>query len=649
MTADHVSEPEEYWLSRPAFWLIGILFLLLAFCQQPTFERNPELAMTRQRGYSAAVEQLVKQKCLLPKEVNKAGREIITFTKAAGCPSQAVFESYSNKTFLAGDLLALVRQRWIIDRAAATPQLERLRPSAHLIRFSAEREAAWRGLITYAAKHQSPHSGRLVWASTEGGSPPRDCPNRRIDGVISDQPGEPRAFVSLGTFVSCGSRVWQAVERIEVISETTGSAERTREPTLASVARRIEVGSEQVADARIESSIWYELHKETQLVLEKHLERAVTSGRSEKTIRAAILLMDGRTGEIRAAATHPVRPSRADLGSWWTKNWNFEQLPVGSTAKIPFAVAISQANPSYLERISPPSLSGRASAICGKNANCLGRLSNKNGTSFTKFIAVSSNSHALWLLDEARRGKANGRDKAPGWEDIFRQVACVEPGTGGPSLEQDYGCSGYLWRTAKNAKLGSAEPVLTLKMDPNVSVDPYFNYYINILGGLRSQWTTANLAQAYARIFSNSAVNPRLTARLRLEEKEGKPRSIGLSKSVWTNVLIGMKQALQSGTASELCKSIPCEDGNRVGQVRLYAKTGTATIGRDEDARMLVIVAAKTRDGADPESWSAITDLKIIVITQRYENEKGSAAERSNAIVLAQKLFKNPTFRAWLQ
>ena len=640
MTADHVNEPEEYWIRRPAFWLVGILFFLLAFCHRPTFERNPELAMTAERGYSAAVEQLVKQKCLLPKELDNTGREIIVFTNAAGCPSQAVFKSYSNKTFLAGDMLALVRQRWIIDRAAAKPQLERLRPGAHLIRFSAEREASWRGLITYAAKHQSPHSGKVVWASAEGDSPPRDCPNRRVDGVISDKPG------GLGAFVSCGSRVWQAVVWIEVISETTGSAERTREPTLASVARRIEVGSEQVADSRIESSIWYELHRETQLALEKHLERAVSS---EKAIRAAILLMDGLTGEIRAAATHPLRHSQADGGSWWMKNWNFEQLPVGSTAKVPFAVAISQANPSYLERISPPSLSGRASAICGKNANCRGRLSNKNGTSFTKFIAVSSNSHALWLLDEARRGKANGRDKAPGWEAIFRQVACVEPGTGGPSLEQDYGCSGYLWRTAKNAKLGSAEPVLALKMDPNVSVDPYFNYYINILGGLRSQWTSANLAQAYARIFSNSAVNPRLTAKSQREEKEDEPASIGLSKPVWTNVRAGMKQALQFGTASDLCKSIPCEDVNRVGRVRLYAKTGTASIGRDEDARMLVIVAAKTRDGADPESWSAITDLKIIVITQRYENEKGSAAERSNAIVLAQKLFKNPRFRAWLQ
>ena len=623
----------------PLMLLIAVFFAVL-WGRPNTLKPEPGQAMSEKRGYKAAVDLLVERKCLTL-ETGGARKRVVLAPAKPGCPSRAALDSYSKATFLGGDMAGLVDQRWQFVSAETTGggsalNLRAIRKNAHSLRFAGGDHSIWGGTIAYAPRSGEPDSSD-VWA---GATDVRDtlgaCPNMRIDGEAGVK------TATLHQFVTCDDKkLSQRVRPVQAISRLDLSAERTREPTLASAAKRLEVPSlTKSINGSIDSSIQHDLHFAMQRVLGEHLKDARNNpNKNEKTVRAGLLLMDGLTGEIHAAATHPAKPE--DIGSdqadnWRTKNWNFEQLEIGSTAKIPFAAAIAQAKPKLVVNGQGPTKAWRP-GFCGGVQNCKDRAREGLGLNFRQFIQFSSNGHALWLLDQAQKGNT------PGWEDNLRTFACIEPMRG----KRDTGCGKQLWTTRKGHPIGESEPYLQLDMGSARRGRLYSEYYINILGGMKSSWTNVNLAQAYARIFSDRKVNPRLTD----DGVEGGVKAttrLNINSGVWAAIRDGMRGVVLAdgkGTAFQLCKRLACANGNQYGNLWLYAKTGTATISTKagDNSKTFVLLVVKTASAAPPNRPADITALKVIVITQRYN------ADGASAVDLAIDLFGNTEFRKWLE
>lgn len=633
-----VSSPLAF---RPAFLLLGAILLAVLFAHRTPIPNDPGQAMVENRGYMAAANALAQHGCLRIKPLPQ-GEGRLTIERAPvpppGCPPQDVFDAYRAQSFLGGDMAGLVSQRWLFA-STDNPQPTGIRANAHVIRFAGGPQTSWAGSVLYADGAVTGPPQRLWFDGRTVKAAPPSCPDMLVDGEPAKGP------VALYQYAQCAGTAWQNVEAVQQISETTGSAARVREPSLASVARRLEVPG---TSSNIVSTVQRALHFRTEQILRAHLCKADTTGKIEKTIRAGVLLMDGKTGEIAAAATHPLQAD--EVGSdhkdnWLTRNWNFERMPIGSTAKMPFAAAITQASPALLDRRSPLRVSADFCPRAREGDACRRRAQSELGTTFRDFIAFSSNGHALWLLDQARHADVAA------WQQNLRRFACIEPleGNGDPS------CSGFLWRSdragAGLAQRGTAEPVLALDMDHLNGETLFAAYYLDILGGNRSSWTSTNLAQAYARIFTDTTVNPRLTP------ADGPPPpALGIDPRVWQAIRDGMAGALERGTAKALCSAIGCTGDtlatrHRLGRLWLYAKTGTPTItgGGDDgensdgdDAKLLVLLAATTRTGAEPQRPSDISGLKLVVITQRY-NKPGRAA-----LDLAASLFRDARFRSWI-
>ena len=609
MTIAHGHTP---WIKQPLFWLLLAIFTAV-FIPRGTLKPEPDQAMDNSRGYKAAVDRLASRQCLKLDQESKEKRIIFAGQKT-GCPSKEQFTAYVKATFLSGDMAGLIEQRWQFDSEGKPSAI---RANAHRLRFAGGERSIWGGSILYAPG-AGPTPG-LTWGRAANlGQNPLGCNDKR----------------ELNQYDICGNNgntLWQRVERIQAISERPGSAPRVREPTLASVAQRLELPG---MEGSVDSSIRYTLHFAVQAELEGHLEKAKNGlYKNEKTVRAGVLLMDGLTGEIHAAATHPAKQEdigTGDSAQWLTKNWNFERLEIGSTAKIPFAAAIAQANTDLLK--SGPKKSWKP-GFCGAEENCRNRASEGLGLTFQSFIAKSSNGHALWLLDQARKNRALG------WDDNLRAFACIEPMQGKSAA----GCDGQLWTNPGGTRAGEAEPLLQLDMGHARRGNLYAEYYINILGGMRSRWTSANLAQAYARIFSDRPINPRMTI-----GDDTVQTALGIKPQVWRNIRDGMAAVVKAkggGTGHLLCESIVCTNDNQYGNIWLYAKTGTATISNKagDDSKTLVIMAITPKGKGRPESPEDIKAMKIIVITQRYN------ASGTSAIDLAIKLFSNARFKEWLQ
>ncbi len=612
---------ETPWVKMPLFWLLVVLFAAILIGRPDRLERKADQAMQPTRGYKAAVDQLVAKGCLKLRGQG-GGKRVVFADNNGACPSRAQLDAYAGATFLSRDMAGLIDQRWQFGGDGQTPVLRAIRPNAHLLRFAAGDQGQWGGAVLYAKGYGEPASGYMWAGSNTVRDKLSDCGAMRIDGKLGEVKAE------LGQYVWCGGTLWQRVARIGSISEHIGSVQRVREPTLASAVKRLEV-PQMTGD--VESSLRHNLHFAVQDALEGHLDRAKnTRGKREKTVRGAVLLMDGLTGEIHAAATHPAKPD--DIGTdhqnhWLTKNWNFERLPIGSTAKIPFAAAIVQAAPELLAKRAPTKFSTR---YCGGVQNCKDRAREGLGLDFKQFIARSSNGHALWLLDQARRGKAEG------WQDNLRRFACVEPDL----ARRDPSCADNVWLAQDGSPLGEPEALLKLDMANARKSSLYYDYYITILGGIKSSWTSANLAQAYARIFSDRPVNPRLT-----EQGVAEKGRIGVDPAVWLNIRDGMKGVMvdPKGTGRKLCAALPCVNGNQFGDMWLYAKTGTATISvAGDNSKTLVLLIVATKNGNAPEKPEDISRMKTVVITQRFSGASNEAVD------LASKLFRNAMFQQWL-
>ncbi|MEI9849717.1 MAG: hypothetical protein WDN24_01355 [Sphingomonas sp.] len=356
-----------------------------------------------------------------------------------------------------------------------------------------------------------------------------------------------------------------------------------------------------------------------------------------RSFRAAVTLMEGTTGEVLALASFPARvddlPERErrspDQQKLTEINQNFVALPIGSTAKVPFALSILDWSPrlASLEietRRSYRSLLGFDLGGDYKDDH----IGSGERIGFRAFLERSSNRYAAMLMllgtldpnanlaDADPRAKALARD--PFWVDgTPYDLAPASPafhdarwGPYGATIKPDSrmvdrgwstnftrifadhanpelkGGSASFWEGASFAASPSMASVLPEPLDLGFDNVDFIgsDYVMSILGGNRSRWPTIKLAEAYSRIVSGRMVSAhvlplldsRLPKRIRmLEDHKDTARQA---------VLDGMRHVIlgEHGTAGRLAgywpgAELPGQDGS---VTLLYAKTGTPNIIR---------------------------------------------------------------------
>jgi hypothetical protein len=461
----------------------------------------------------------------------------------------------------------------------------------------------------------------------------------------------------------------QLSEEPGLISELSGNR-RIHEPTLYDAAEWLELAG--VEKGNYTSSIVAPLHFGLQRLLEHEMLRPNNGRPPPASFRGAALLMDGLSGEIAAAATFPVEPSHLapadrenpDRLEWLHRNFNFEPLTVGSTAKVPFAAAVTQQYPDLLRVVIP--WRKRFSEIRGHHVGHAGGMANAMPrpegapTGFVDFLKYSNNQYIMEIAtralerDEARR-RWNSRSS---WAANLWRFGCVVPyPLSSPNAlrnnsefrrSTDYGwrtdtsdCSPYPWRDATGAPLGTnPHAVDRVQLGMASIANAYSDFYQSLIGGSRGLWTAVNLSQAYARILTDRPVNPRLLVASGARETA----SLGIRKEVWRAITAGMRAVLEpGGTAGALGKAQLADLPGAGKEVWFFAKTGTLNteVPFATGGHALVLAAVRTTTGRAPARPSDICSLRILTINlQRVET---SALNLAGAVLQG-----DPAFRQWM-
>jgi len=448
----------------------------------------------------------------------------------------------------------------------------------------------------------------------------------------------------------------QLVETPASISELSGGR-RIREPSLSDVSQSLEVSG---VNGDIVSTIVGAL----QLDLQKRLAANMQTGAAPvQSYRGTALLMDGLTGEIAAAATYPTTPEQlkeSDRANplrtvWLSTNFNFQPLPVGSSAKIPFAAAITQRYPDLLEMRIPfhnsfDSIDGYPLVQPNGERKTIVNHRGREGTDpvdFNTFIMNSNNEYAMTLMHRATRREIGSHWKSQSsWAANLWSLDCVIPFGLTPG-KRDLGwqgvsdtCSPYLWRGDGDDAIGAhpaAGDWLNLKMGS--MTNDFADFYLDVIGGGRSSWTAANLSQAYARVISGRAVAPNLhpvtVPALR--------NSVAISLRTWTKISHGMSDVLRAGTAETLWRNVNRRVDPLPAGAFFYAKTGTSTLSAPYvgDGHILVLLAARTRSGLAPQKPADICALKILTINLQRD--------ASSALAMAEEMLAAPQGRDYLR
>lgn len=416
-----------------------------------------------------------------------------------------------------------------------------------------------------------------------------------------------------------------------------------QDPSLASLAHDLATAQPRGSDPLITS-----LDQKLQKIVQDLLDEAASESTDELThvvanwhqegsppepdFRASVTLMDATTGEIHALGTWPYSPEQVVHGRSYPTaaalgltrgNANFIRMPIGSTAKIPFAAAIIAANPSLIT--ADPCGAGPGVRRLNDDqwhdyADSTDRVANgpldwkrpwemapdeieqcngPNVMGFRSFIAQSSNAYAVNLMLHMRpRGRALFRlerdglspSEEPASSQFLRnlwKMACVaaievEPNH---SDQNDYGWQSRLPAYCSNTLFPDREFV-NGGQSPVVRYDRVFlnaenisdatalpDFLMNILGGSRSTWTTINLAEAYSRIVTNTAVQARLMANgSPVPASMVWPAGDGLRQELLQGMM-GVILSEQSGTARGA--GIREALGPEFAGYLVYAKTGT--------------------------------------------------------------------------
>lgn len=485
-------------------------------------------------------------------------------------------------------------------------------------------------------------------------------------------------------------RSYQLLVRPGAISQTGGAGGKRI------TARGFEQPSQWLENTNIagneESSILFGLHNSLQNSLTEAAMVEMTNNPRDKTsFRVAALLMDGLTGEVVAMPTFPTQRKHLYPGDeeselrlrWLTTNSNLVRLPVGSTAKVPFAAAIAMTHPDLIEGTRPcPSDISRVGDIQLKKGRGAPIELARNCTpgapiDVETHITRSTNGYALYLLNRAETRRADSAD----WRERLHQLTCAIPDKrGDPVRDQgvdqgwrnrDVACAKPLWVAPDGAVRGKRQPAppsTYLQLDE--VENEYTDRYLAILGNGRSVWTSVGLAQAYARVISGRMVAARLSAIV--PDKRANwiadtpmftdlPGDNPASLEAWRRILAGMHGAagwshrrgegsavpVSPGTAKALRAPVETYLGEGVYAM---AKTGTPEIVRaridgrvepGQNGHAIVFAVARTKTGRAPERPSDICSLRIAAVNFQDSDQSGSARRFVRGMLETNRAFQN--------
>lgn len=582
---------------------------------------------------------------------------------------ERLFNRFKSATFLADDMERASPDLWEIERGRITG----IRNDAHALRESGYARQASRATLDFAPGSGiagerwtlvNPADGLATPLVGSGGTACRGLPfGSGVTGRCFDQTvlidtggtdllvnGRMMAEGAQGSLVALRSgdmiglagpdgriaRSWQLLRQPAALSRVAPNGQRVRDPFFANLALQIDTG----LDASVQTSIRQDLQRITETWLRRTLWPK-TAEEPARSIRGAILLMDGMSGEIAAAASYPsekkelaareqTTPSRM---RWLRLNQNFETLLVGSSAKVPFAAAIAKADPALLafttDYADNHCMSGSYFLATGQarraanKGECLTRFKgawlpdHPNGSprvDFQSFIAYSNNFYAMSLLRRAWRETRDNPDRGT-WLYNLRWLACADEIDHKPTRGSH--CPAFLWRDEKSAERG--QPLGGLRLTfPERLTEPYSQLLLATTGGGNFQWATPQLAQAYARIITGQPVAPRLTG---LSDGERSMLAANhredpfFTGAVWTNVMAGMHRVITEGTAHALA---PMNGDNLFAPgAFLYGKTGTPTVvagNPSKDGSVFVLAVVHTRTNRPPMQPADVCALRIMVV-----------------------------------
>jgi hypothetical protein len=191
--------------------------------------------------------------------------------------------------------------------------------------------------------------------------------------------------------------------------------------------------------------------------------------RDETPFRAAVTVMDARTGELLALASYPAVE---DLGDWeegtaarerLLRNHNFSRLPIGSVAKVVLASAILQEAPSLASLRIRGYLGGEIDQILGIELDPVMEDhpipdGGDGWLDFDEFIEKSSNKYASTLLTLATATDGDRLRPPLGDPDVPEELP----------FQEQFEYQGSLWTRRPNLRL----PVMRNTRPPDPEKGP---------------------------------------------------------------------------------------------------------------------------------------------------------------------------------
>ncbi len=240
--------------------------------------------------------------------------------------------------------------------------------------------------------------------------------------------------------------------------------------------------------------------------------------RDETPFRAAVTVMDARTGELLVLASYPTTE---DLGSWeertavqerLLRNHNFSRLPIGSVAKVFLAAAILQEAPSLASLRIRGYAGGDIDQILGIELDPMMEDhpipdGGDGWIDFNEFVEKSSNKYASTLLTLAT-GTDGDRLRPPlGDPDISEEL---------PTQEQfEYG--GTLWTRRPNLRL----PIVRNNRPPDQRKGPRPPAFCQRISTLEFAPYTVNLRSLFGLEISRKTLRSTPDRRPRRNPGEG--------------------------------------------------------------------------------------------------------------------------------
>jgi len=352
-----------------------------------------------------------------------------------------------------------------------------------------------------------------------------------------------------------------------------------------------------------------------------------TGSDANEAFKAAVTVMDTTSGQVLAVASWPLAETDLALPQRRTRrgqnlidrNHNFERLPVGSTVKGPFSLAILEADPALATLKMQGGANGRIRTVLGMDLGKGGFDNHGLGmTDFPTFLEHSNNRYALALMMLAYRDPAappsparaqpppveawslEGRSRTdtpplpvfgeatapgpfgwvlrpppgrgPAWPDRLNRLFDVDAGQGGGCRYEVAVWRGFMGATPPCASplAGAAPERERLGFDAIASFRN--DYLMTMLGGSRSTWSAIKMAEAYSRIVTGRLVSASFTL-----AKGPPPADLPMrNPHVRATVLEGLSRVVKSGTAARLGREFA---GMGYGpDVALFGKTGTMKV-----------------------------------------------------------------------